>query len=135
MQRVTGLGGVFFRCADPKQTLAWYREHLGVDAAAWGGTMFRWREPEPPHAEAYTVWSAFPQDSSYFAPSQSEVMLNYRVADLDALLTALRAEGVELIGEPVSESNGKFAWVLDPDGRKVELWEPLPASPDGQAAE
>ncbi|MGE0713388.1 MAG: VOC family protein [Planctomycetota bacterium] len=125
MKRVTGLGGVFFKCQDKERTLAWYRDHLGIEPTAWGGVIFEWGGPGSEAGQ--TVWSPFAADTNHFEPSSSELMLNYRVADLDALVTALRAEGVELVGEPISETHGKFAWVMDPDGRKVELWEP-PAS-------
>lgn len=130
MQRVTGLGGVFFKCQDKAKTLAWYREHLGIDSAEWGGYMFGWREEADAEARGYTVWSPFPADTKYFDPSESELMVNYRVADLDGLLAALKAEGVEVVGESVTEENGKFGWILDPDGRKIELWEPVPSAED-----
>ena len=130
MKRVTGLGGVFFRSGDAKGTLAWYRRHLGIDTADWGGYAFRWLEREQPDETGYTVWSAFPEDTKYFAPSEHAFMVNFRVADLEGLIAALRSEGVEMVGEIAHEENGKFAWILDPEGRKVELWEPVPSRED-----
>jgi predicted enzyme related to lactoylglutathione lyase len=130
MRRVTGLGGMFFRSRDPKKTAEWYRRHLGIDAADWGGFAFRWREPERPEEVGYTVWSAFPEDTKYFAPSEHAFMFNFRVADLEGLIAALREEGVEVVGEISEEPNGKFAWILDAEGRKVELWEPVPSAED-----
>ena len=130
MKRVTGLGGMFFRSGDPKGVLAWYREHLGIESDAWGGFAFRWLDREQPEETGYTVWSAFPEDTKYFAPSEHAFMVNFRVADLEGLLEALRAEGVEVVGEMAQEGNGKFAWILDPEGRKVELWEPVPSRED-----
>jgi catechol 2,3-dioxygenase-like lactoylglutathione lyase family enzyme len=130
MKRVTGLGGMFFRSRDPKETLAWYRRHLGIESADWGGVAFRWREPDRPDETGYTVWSAFPHDTGYFAPSEHAYMMNFRVDDLVGLVAALRAEGVEVVGEISEEPNGKFAWILDPEGRKIELWEPVPSRED-----
>lgn len=129
MKRVTGLGGIFFKTSDTEKLRTWYREHLGIDSDPWG-TSFLWREVEQPESRGYTVWGPFSDSSDYFDPSEQPYMLNYRVADLDALLEALRDEGVEIVGEPVSEANGKFAWVLDPEGRKIELWEPVESSRD-----
>ena len=130
MKRVTGLGGMFFRSRDPKETLAWYRRHLGIESDDWGGYAFRWLEEERPAEKGYTVWSAFPEDTKYFAPSEHAFMVNFRVADLEGLIAALRAEGVEVVGDISTEANGKFAWILDPEGRKVELWEPVPSAED-----
>jgi catechol 2,3-dioxygenase-like lactoylglutathione lyase family enzyme len=130
MKRVTGLGGMFFRSRDPKEAMTWYRRHLGIDVADWGGYAFRWLEPDRPEETGYTVWSAFPADTTYFAPSEHSFMVNFRVADLDALVDALRAEGVTVVGDVREEPNGKFAWILDPEGRKIELWEPVPSRED-----
>jgi catechol 2,3-dioxygenase-like lactoylglutathione lyase family enzyme len=130
MKRVTGLGGVFFKTANPKETLDWYRRHLGIESDAWGGFAFRWLDREQPEETGYTVWSAFPRDTRYFAPSEHELMVNFRVADLEGLLAALREEGVEVVGDVSEEANGKFGWILDPDGRKIELWEPVPSRED-----
>ena len=130
MKRVTGIGGVFFRSRDPKASLEWYRKHLGIDSAEWGGYAFQWRQKEQAEEIGYTVWSAFPNDTKHFAPSQETFMVNYRVDDLDALVAELTSEGVEVVGDVEQHENGKFAWILDPEGRKVELWEPVPSKDD-----
>ena len=122
MKRVTGIGGIFFKSADPQALSAWYRDHLGLDTADWGGALFPWDgEGSPP---GMTIWSPFEQDTSYMAPSTASFMVNFRVADLDALLAALREEGCNVVGDPQVSEQGKFGWVLDPEGNKVELWEP-----------
>lgn len=122
MKRVTGIGGIFFKSADPQALSAWYRDHLGLDTADWGGALFPWGgEGSPP---GMTIWSPFEQDTSYMAPSTASFMVNFRVADLDALLAALREEGCNVVGDPQVSEQGKFGWVLDPEGNKVELWEP-----------
>jgi catechol 2,3-dioxygenase-like lactoylglutathione lyase family enzyme len=124
MKRVTGIGGIFFKSRDPKTLGAWYRDHLGIDVEDWGGSVFHWRGPENPEGVGTTVWSPFAAETDYFAPSQASFMINYRVEDLDAVLAALREEGVQ-VDEKVEESEfGKFGWVIDPDGNKVELWQP-----------
>jgi len=130
MARVTGIGGIFFKAQDQARSLEWYRDKLGIDSAEWGGFGFTWREGADPNEVGYTVWSPFKADTDYFAPSSQPFMVNYRVDDLPALLEQLRASGVEVVGEMVEEENGKFAWVLDPDGIKVELWEPVPSAED-----
>ena len=125
MKRVTGIGGVCFKAKDPKALSEWYRTHLGINVAEWGGAVFRWAEDSPAGS---TAWNLFKDDTSYFAPSTSSFMVNYRVDDLDALLAKLREEGCD-VDEKVDESEyGKFGWVLDPEGNKIELWQP----PDGQ---
>lgn len=124
MKRVTGIGGIFFKSKDPKALGDWYRAHLGVDVEEWGGTAFRWKGPDNPEGVGTTVWSPFAADTSYFAPSTAPFMINYRVEDLHALLAVLRAEGVQ-VDEKVEESEyGKFGWVVDPEGNKLELWQP-----------
>lgn len=130
MKRVTGLGGMFFKCADPGATLDWYRTHLGIEAAEWGGHAFQWLKADQPEERGYTVWSTFPEDTAHFSPSEKSYMVNYRVDDLVALIAALKEEGVEVVGEVEEHPNGKFAWVLDLEGRKVELWEPVPSKDD-----
>ncbi len=128
MKRVTGIGGVFFKSADPKRLAEWYRVHLGLPVEKWGGAAFRWSGPDNPAGTGTTAWNPFKQDTDYFAPSTAAFMINYRVDDLHALLAALRAEGCQ-VEDRVDESEfGKFGWVLDPDGNKVELWQP----PEGQ---
>ncbi|HYJ92552.1 MAG TPA: VOC family protein [Pyrinomonadaceae bacterium] len=124
MAKVTGIGGVFFKSTkDHKALAAWYRDHLGVALEDWGGAILRW--PDDPAAESgLTTWMLAGADSKWFAPSESSFMINYRVDDLDGLLSQLKDAGVEIVGGPDSDDNGKFAWIMDPDGNKVELWEP-----------
>lgn len=125
MQRVTGIGGIFFSARDPGALREWYRAHLGVDVQDWGGTAFRWVDDRERPVGGSTVWSI--GNGEHFAPGKS-FMVNYRVSDLHALLAQLRREGCDVL-EQVDESEyGKFGWVLDPEGNKVELWEP----PEGQ---
>ncbi|WP_257385235.1 VOC family protein [Tahibacter caeni] len=125
MKRVTGIGGIFIKARDPDALREWYRTHLGLDVTEWGGVVFRWNDDNP-EAVGTTIWSLFKQDSTYFAPSTAPFMINYRVEDLDALLAALRAEGCA-VDDKVDESEyGKFGWVVDPEGNKIELWQPPP---------
>ncbi len=126
MQRVIGLGGIFFKSVDPAKLGAWYRKHLGLEVEDWGGARFL--EPAPPaegaKRESYIVWSPFEADTTYFEPSAKPFMINFRVSDLAALLAQLKQEGVE-VEEKIDESEfGKFGWVMDPEGNRVELWEP-----------
>jgi len=124
MRRVTGIGGIFFKSRDPQALSAWYQRHLGIDVADWGGAVFEWRQPTNPDGIGSTTWSPFPADTGYFAPSPAPFMVNYRVEDLETLLPLLRAEGVE-VSEAIEESEyGKFAWAFDPEGNKLELWQP-----------
>ncbi|MGH7926550.1 MAG: VOC family protein [Candidatus Binatia bacterium] len=127
MKRVTGIGGIFFQASDPESLRAWYREHLGIDVQEWGGTAFTWTDDEGNPANGTTIWSVG-SDKSYYAPSTSTFMINYRVADLDALLRLLREEGCNVIDKTDNSEYGKFGWVMDPEGNKVELWQP----PEGQ---
>ncbi len=121
MKRVTGLGGIFFKSRDPKALSAWYSRRLGIDIEEWGGAVFHWKGPANPDGVGTTIWSPFPDDASHFS---APFMINYRVHDLHALLETLRAEGVQ-VEEAVEESEyGKFGWVIDPDGNRVELWQP-----------
>lgn len=124
MQRVTGIGGIFFKSSDPKRLCAWYRDHLGLDVTEWGGAVFSWGGADS--APGMTIWSTFKADTDKMAPSTAPFMINYRVADLDALLAALRAEGCNVLDEREDSEFGKFGWVMDPDGNKIELWEPPP---------
>lgn len=122
MTRVTGIGGVFLKAEDPEALAAWYQCHLGIDVQAWGGAIFRWADGAGVPANGTTVWSV--GDGSHFAPSTSAFMVNYRVADLHGLLQVLRDEGCAVL-EQVDESEyGTFGWVMDPEGNKVELWQP-----------
>lgn len=124
MARVTGIGGVFFKSKGDRAALAeWYRKHLGVQVESFGGAIFRW--PDDPAGDGgVTAWHIADAKSKRFQPSDAPFMINYRVDDLDEMLDDLRAGGVQVIDGPQSDENGKFAWILDPDGHKVELWEP-----------
>lgn len=122
---VEGIGGVFFKCADVAGTRKWYGEMLGIAIdPRYGGSEFLWRGHDDPARVGRTVWAPFAGDTDYFGPSDSPFMINYRVRDLDGLLEHLAARGVERVGDIVEESYGRFAWIVDPDGRRVELWEP-----------
>jgi len=125
MKRVTGIGGIFFKTQDPDAMKAWYERHLGINLDPSYGTSFEWRQAGDAERKGFTAWSPFPADTDYFAPSEKDFMVNYRVADLDGLLDLLRQEGVEVVGEVHRFDYGKFAHVLDPEGNKVELWEPF----------
>jgi len=122
MKRVTGIGGIFFKAKDPDKLREWYRLHLGIESESWGGFAFQW-QTDPRSASGSTIWSPFADDTKYFEPSQKPFMINFRVEDLHALLAELRAEGVEVSKTEESEF-GKFSWVMDPEGNRVELWEP-----------
>ena len=122
LKRVTGIGGLFFKAKDPEAIKAWYRKHLGFNTDQWGCT-FWWKEKNGMLAS--TQWGPFKQDTSYFKPSEKEHMFNYRVADLKALIAKLKEEGVEVLGEIQEYDYGKFGWILDPEGNKIELWEPV----------
>ncbi len=129
---VTGLGGIFFKSRDPKALRTWYAEHLGLQPMADHGHNFRWREPDSDQ-DALTVWSPFAADTKYFEPSKQPFMVNFRVRKLDELLEQLRAAGVEVDDEIEDFDYGRFAWVMDPEGNRIELWEPtdeLPVSDD-----
>jgi catechol 2,3-dioxygenase-like lactoylglutathione lyase family enzyme len=124
MKRVTGIGGIFFHSPDPVSLRAWYRDHLGIDVQEWGGTAFEWADPEGKPTAGTTIWSVGDATSNHFAPSTAPFMINYRVADLHALVKVLREEGCTVLDKMDESEYGKFAWVIDPDGNKVELWEP-----------
>ncbi|MEO5719332.1 MAG: VOC family protein [Chthoniobacterales bacterium] len=124
MNRVTGIGGIFIKAKDPDALRAWYRTHLGLDIQDWGGVSFPWQTPERPNENGATIWSVFPETSDYFDPSKAPFMVNYRVEDLGRVLAELRAEGCA-VDEKTEESEfGKFGWVMDCEGNRVELWEP-----------
>lgn len=125
MAKVTGIGGVFFKSRnDHKALAAWYQKHLGLTLESFGGAVLSWPEDKAEDG-GLTVWSVAGKESQWFSPSDSSFMINYRVDNLTELIAQLRAEGVEVVGGPESHENGKFAWIMDPDGNKVELWEPL----------
>ena len=124
MARITGIGGVFIKSrGDGAALAAWYRQHLGMALEDFGGAILKWPDDKAEDG-GLTVWHVASSDSQWFSPSSSPFMINYRVDDLGALLAQLRAGGVEIVGGPESHENGKFAWIMDPDGNKVELWEP-----------
>ena len=124
MKRVTGIGGVFFHAKDPVALRAWYQRHLGIDVQEWGGTAFPWTDGAGQPSGGMTVWCISPSDGDLFAPSASTFMVNYRVEDLAGVLRALREEGCEVLEKTEDSEFGKFGWVLDPEGNKVELWQP-----------
>ncbi len=126
--RVTGIGGVFFLADEDGASLRkWYEKHLGLRFESWGGVVFSWPEGAQ-HDGGLTVWHAADGDSDWFKPSTSRFMINYRVDDMAALISRLRSAGIEPIKGPETHENGEFAWIMDPDGNKVELWEPHPFS-------
>jgi predicted enzyme related to lactoylglutathione lyase len=126
MKRVTGIGGVFFKSKDPKLLGAWYRDHLGIEIEDWGGAVFRWSNADNPACAGTTIWNPFDESSTYFAPSTARFMINYRVADLHVLLAALKSEGCDVDAKVEESEYGKFGWVMDPEGNRLELWEPPP---------
>lgn len=124
-ERVTGIGGVFFKAREPQALLDWYAQHLGVPAATdYVGATFRWREHADPAREAYTIWSVFPDTTKYFDPSPASFMLNYRVDDLDAMLRQLREAGAAVDDRIEDSEFGRFGWATDPEGNRFELWQP-----------
>ncbi len=122
MNRVTGIGGIFFKAKDPDALGAWYRNHLGLAVADWGGAIFNWGGPGS--EKGMTIWSLFKSDTTYLEPGTADFMINFRVADLHALLDALRSEGCNVVDRTEESEQGKFGWVIDPEGNKVELWQP-----------
>ena len=125
MARITGIGGVFFKSKGKGAELAdWYHRHLGLPLEDFGGAVLKWPEDKA-EDEGLTVWHVANRDTEWFSPSDSSFMINYRVDDLGEMLEQLRASGVKVVGGPESHENGKFAWIMDPEGNKVELWEPM----------
>jgi predicted enzyme related to lactoylglutathione lyase len=125
MKRVTGLGGLFFKASDPKALYEWYEKHLGILREADGsGAVFHWRDAADPERTGMTVWSVFPQSTQYFGSGPQTFMMNFRVGNLDALLQLLREEGVTIDPKVEVADYGKFAWIADPEGNRIELWEP-----------
>lgn len=122
-KRVTGIGGIFFKCKDPKMIRAWYQEHLGLNTNPYGA-VFEWRQGADTTLKGFTQWSPFGEKTQYFAPSTKEFMINYRVADLEKLVAALKAEGVTITDTMEVYDYGKFIHIMDPEGNKIELWEP-----------
>ena len=122
---VTGIGGVFFKSKDPKTLAAWYRDVLGLPLEAWGGALLRYDAPLHPPV---LTWSPFPESTKYFEPSDHEFMINFAVDDMDAIVARLHRNKVALLKQDDSDPNGRFAWLLDPEGHKIELWQPKPAA-------
>ncbi len=126
MAKVTGIGGVFFKSTDNHKKLAeWYGQNLGIQLEPWGGAILRWADDKLKDQGA-TVWHVAEKDTQWFSPSASSFMINYRIDNMSEMLAQLKQNGVEIVKGPEADENGKFAWVLDPDGNKVELWEPVP---------
>lgn len=124
MAKVTGIGGVFFKSTkDHKALAAWYQKHVGMPLESWGGAMLKWPEDRAGD-DGVTVWHVAEPNTKWFAPSNASFMINYRVDDMTGLLANLRAAGIEIIKGPDTDDNGTFAWIVDPDGNKVELWQP-----------
>jgi len=121
--RITGVGGIFLKSKDPKALMAWYRDVLGIKLESWGGAVMPYDAPDHPPA---VVFNAFDQGTDYMAPSTREFMLNFAVDDLPAFLARIEAKGVKVLARSEDDPSGKFAWILDPDGTKIELWEPKP---------
>lgn len=126
-ERVTGIGGVFFKAKDPKTLGAWYTQKLGIQFEKEGPfSIFRWKDDKDATKQGMTVWSLFPATTKYFGPGTSSCMLNYRVANLDRMLAQLKKLGVEIDAKVEDDFNGRFAHIFDPEGNKIQLWEPKP---------
>jgi predicted enzyme related to lactoylglutathione lyase len=123
MKKVTGLGGIFFKCQDPAKMNEWYSTNLGLTTGDYG-TTFEWRQAEDNSRKGFSVWSTFPQDTKYFEPSTKDFMINYRVENLEKLVEQLKSEGVTIVDEIAYYDYGKFVHILDPEGNNIELWEP-----------
>jgi predicted enzyme related to lactoylglutathione lyase len=121
MARITGVGGIFFKSPDPAKLAHWYRDVLGIAIEDWNGAMLRYDTPQHP---PFIVWGPFAKDTDYFAPSTREYMINFAVDDLIAFLDELKKKNVPILGAKTDDPNGLFAWLLDPDGTKIELWQP-----------
>jgi predicted enzyme related to lactoylglutathione lyase len=124
MPQVRGIGGIFFKSENPKALYAWYEKHLGIVGKPNTGAIFSWKSADDPSEEGMTVWSIFPASTNYFEPSKAPFMLNYIVDDLDGMLAELRAAGVQVDDRVERHDYGNFGWIIDPDGNRIELWEP-----------
>lgn len=123
--RVTGIGGIFFKAKNPKKVQAWYAKHLGLPIDPnWGGWQWEWRDAKNPKTKGSTVWNAFEEKTKYFKPSKKQFMINYRVENLTKVLEALKKEGVSVDPKVDSSEYGKFGWIMDCEGNRIELWEP-----------
>jgi len=124
MAKITGIGGVFIKSKNDSKALAnWYAKHLGLQLESFGGAILRWPEDKA-EDKGLTVWHLAASDSKWFSPSESSFMINYRVDDLPGMIEQFKKDGIEIVQGPDQHENGKFAWILDPEGNKVELWEP-----------
>ena len=123
MKRVTGIGGVFFKCKDPNKVKEWYNKHLGLDAGQYGAT-FEWKHPDNPDKTGTTAWNTFTETTKFFDPSPKDFMINYRVENLEALVEELKKEGVTIVDKIESYEYGKFVHIVDIEGNKIQLWEP-----------
>ena len=124
MKKVTGIGGIFFKCKDPNAINEWYKTHLGFDTSPYG-TSFEWREIDDSTKKGLTQWNPFKETTKYFEPSTKEFMINYRVENLEALVEELRKENVTIVDKIETYDYGKFVHIMDPEGNKIELWEPI----------
>jgi predicted enzyme related to lactoylglutathione lyase len=129
MKRVTGIGGIFFKAANPPELSAWYERHLGIqrspdNAPDNPSAIFEWRSNENPEMKGMTIWALFPNSTQYFKQSTAPFMINYRVENLDALLQELQKAGVQIDPQREDYDYGRFAWIYDPEGNRIELWEP-----------
>jgi len=123
MKKVSGIGGVFFKCKDPQKVKDWYAKNLGVVGDEYG-VNFEWIQADDPSKKGMTVWAPFPDNTKYFDPSEKDFMINYRVENLEALVAELKSAGVTILDEIATYDYGKFVHILDPEGNKIELWEP-----------
>ena len=123
MKKVTGIGGVFFKCKDPEKVKEWYNTHLGLNAGKWGAN-FEWRQEEDSTKKGSTAWNPFPDKTKYFEPSEKDFMINYRVENLESLIEQLKTDGVTVVDKIEDSPFGKFVHIMDVEGNKVELWEP-----------
>ena len=124
MKRVTGIGGIFFKAKDAPALQAWYKRHLGIDVQEWGGAAFTWSDAQGKPTAGTTIWSIGPMEGDQFARSKASFMINYRVEDLHGIVKALKEEGCNVLDRIDESEYGKFAWVIDPEGNQVELWQP-----------
>lgn len=127
--KITGIGGVFFKCKDPQAMRKWFHEKFGLSDDKYGHP-FLWKKHDSANKNGYTVWNPFDDNSDYFKPSKQKYMINYRVENLQELIEELRESGVTIVGDIQSFEYGKFGWILDPEGNKMELWEPIDSSFD-----